>query len=833
MKKLIYTTLMLMAVAATPTSLLAQKVSPKEYAFNNYEQYLNEAQQVSDKAKEADIEAFRKRFQKQGYRKSKYIKSKEDYIEPMRLMANDGSFPDLDAVFHEAFPNGLGKVENTDGDIPKNYISDAWDRIAKIADGVVNGKLTLEQAFSVKLQKSILYYGDIELRRINNSSRFHESCFAVPTAAMNTYYAFLDRMDQIEAGAEATQMEQDACKMLKVVALQAWTQPLRGDKTDLDVSSIERFQKHVWWVGGNGVAYRSLLPVACMYKSIPMLDVLSEVAKRGIDKTSQVTYDTAFWTEGFTADGAGWGHGMQCLIWGYPIDGTSNALNLLSYFSGTEWGKELEQYNKDAIINYLRGSNWFYYKGYTLPCLGRGSFGYVSKPEECKAGLLTKNINKTWRSSFSDEELREIDDLVEAYKTPESNITMKGYQAGLYNGIRWFFNNDNLIRKNDDFHVIVSMASSRVDGIESAHNMADRYNFTTCDGMTLFQRQGNEYMKIYGAFDVLRAPGVTARQGMDKLIPVTNWRGYCSKHNFAGGATLGSKYGVAGYKFEKMNASAKAGTNDTAGLAEKNEILYGVQAHKAYFFLGNYMLALGAGVSNVTPEVEGDIHTSIEQTSAQNEIYLLKGGEKSPIGEGVGTFKSTSKSLEWLVQKDKFAYTVLPKYAAASHYVVEHRMMDWAKMNFSNGKRKDTPVEDDVLQVWTDHGAKPMDETYGYLVYLGKDNDPSSKMPVAVLSNTVDIQAAATLSLDIVQAVFYTPEAMLKYNRKKNSIAVSEPCVVVVDRGDKNKLTISISDPQMRTDLTSITVTVDGKGYEMELPSGEMTSSVVTKEFKL
>lgn len=70
----------------------------------------------------------------------------------------------------------------------------------------------------------------------------------------------------------------DVCDMLKVLGLQAWTQPLRHDETDKNVVQIERFRQHVWWVGGNALAYRSLLPVAVMYQSVPMIELLAEVA---------------------------------------------------------------------------------------------------------------------------------------------------------------------------------------------------------------------------------------------------------------------------------------------------------------------------------------------------------------------------------------------------------------------------------------------------------------------------------------------------------------------------------------------------------------------------
>ena len=199
-------------------------------------------------------------------------------------------------------------------------------------------------------------------------------------------------MDDAEGGKGGTLL-QEACDMLKTIALQAWTQPLRHDETDENVVSISRFRNHVWWVGGNALAYRSLLPVAAMYRSIPMIDLLAEVCQRGISMTSQTTYSDAFWTEGFTADGAGWGHGKQCLIWGYPIDGTSNALKMLNMLKGSPWAKNLGRDNVQALLNFLRGGAWYYYKGYRLPCLDRGS--YVYNPTELSipyAGMLDNLI---------------------------------------------------------------------------------------------------------------------------------------------------------------------------------------------------------------------------------------------------------------------------------------------------------------------------------------------------------------------------------------------------------------------------------------------------------
>ena len=795
--------------------------NPSKWAIDNYHQYTKEATMVTDPTKADDIESFRQKFKKKGYRKHQYGKTKTKWNKALQMLTTEGTFKDLQKDEKRCFP-AKGEKPSVSRDYVTKYSSEIWNRLGIMADAVVTNKAPQADIYTDAFLKAILYYGEIEINRSNYVSRFHESCFAIPTAAMNIYYAFLDRMDEIEKGEKAFKLEKKACDMLKTLALQAWTQPIRKDKTDNDVTSIERFQHHVWWVGGNGLAYRSLLPVACMYKSIPMIDVLAEVAQKGISNTSQVTNKTSFWTEGFTADGAGWGHGMQCLVWGYPIDGTASALSLLSMLKGTVWEQKLNEENKAAIMNYIRGSNWYHYKGYNLPCLGRSSFAYAGQKETIKSRLLIESILKEWKTSFTSQEIKELKQFDK--ESLKHNILMSNYENGMYNGTRWFFNNDDLIKKEKDYHIIVNMSSVRCDGIESAINKADTYNFTTCDGLTLFQRSGREYMNILGAFDVLQAPGVTARLGQEKLIPATNWRGYCSKYNFATAATNNGANAVAGFKFEKMNASDKKGTNDTIGKMTKNDVLYGVQAYKSYFMLGDYMVALGAGVTNLKPEIEGEIHTTIEQTSQESEIFLWKNGKKSSIKQGVNQFNSTKKELEWLIQEGKFAYTVLPEFTKNSFFTTEVRKTDWVKMNLSNKSAKDAPQSAKVLQAWTDHGDAPVNDQYAYVVYAG-DNMPAKKVPFQVLRNDTLVQAVASTNRETIEAVFYQANQTLNIGTDF-SLVVSAPCAILLEKAG-NLWNIAITDAEMNEELKQITVTINGKQHQVEMPKGKWSGKCI------
>ena len=74
----------------------------------------------------------------------------------------------------------------------------------------------------------------------------------------------------------------NANKLLKEVGMQSWTKPARKDDTQKNVVQVDRFRGHIWWVGANGLSYRSILSTAIIMKSIAMVDVLVEVAQKGL-----------------------------------------------------------------------------------------------------------------------------------------------------------------------------------------------------------------------------------------------------------------------------------------------------------------------------------------------------------------------------------------------------------------------------------------------------------------------------------------------------------------------------------------------------------------------
>ena len=774
---------------------------------------------AAPETKQQSLDRLRKEYAGKPFRSFK-LKTEKTLAECLELLGDDGVFSDLrneEAAIREK------QMDQSQYSAPQNRVSElnreAFDRLWVISETFRQQEIQAPErvALRKKVFKGFIHYAEIEDGRAHVSGgRFHPSCFAIPLANINSYFCFFNDMQRVENGKETDPLMVRANWALKTMGFQAWTQPYRHDATDQNVVSVERFRKHVWWVGGNAVAYRPVLQASIMMNSIPMMDVMAEVAKGAISPVSQTTYDEAFWTEGFTADGAGWGHGRQCLIWGYPVHGATTALWMLSSLRGSPWAQSLERPNVDTLMNFVRGSSWYYRNGYVPPCLGRMNMVYEGiVPVEIPSLPLVERVATDWHGSLTAAENQELKQFMT--EAQSNRIRMKGCPAGDYAGSRYFYNNDDLIVKSDDFYFFINMASIRCDGVESAHTLAAKYNFYSCDGQTLFLRRGDEAKRALGGLDLTAFPGVTAREVKDQLIPITNWRGYCSKYNFAAAATRGGSNACAGFIFEKMNGSAKKDVNDTSGLNDPNKGIYGVKAYKSWFVFDDLLLALGAGITNLDPAQEGDIRTTIDQTIWDSPVSSRDW--KIDHDGKTHRYELAASGLPWVKQDSGFAYAVLPEQTTGSvSLVAERRASKWDKLAKPNAGKKGKPETIDILQLSINHGREVRDGTYGYMVYAGH-KDPVqvfSKPPVTVLANTTILQAAMSPDGKTVQAVFYDPAAELKAGA--HTFRVSAPCAFMAEFEENGTVHLTVTDAEMNPALNEITVMMDGREVIIPLP---------------
>lgn len=701
------------------------------------------------------------------------------------LLTHTGIFNDLQHVEHEIAEKNYASKESKQPFI-SSVTKIAFNRLWMLAETYRNKAASTSDPELQLLFRAITHYGLLENNRLNVSSRWHISCFAIPTASTHIYFSLFNLMLHIESGEIKEALFTNGHKTLGDLSLQCWTVPARLDKTDKNRVSVDRFRKHVWWVGGNATGYRPLLQTAAQLLSCKMIDIVGEVAVRSISSVSQTTIQYDFWQEGITADGAGWGHGKQCLVWGYPIHGTLGSLRILDVMKNYPLPVSLEGEQLNTLVDFLRGSSFYYYKGYIPPVVDRGNMNRLEKPYPGRTGNAATNYRYAIPSvdmiqmltdCFADKLSIEMKEEFKQFKEEASRfqITMPGKWHKYYAGSRYFFNNDDLIKKTDDYYLLINMASNRVSGLESAKSLAASLNIFSCDGTTLFFRKGNEYQQVMGAFNLRTWAGTTSRLSSEPLVPIENWNGYNSRHFFAAGATSGGNSFAGGFIFEKNNCLWQRNNKPYAPQTDPNPAAFGVKAYKSYFMFDDVFLAMGCGIENKMPELDGDIVTTIDQTALHPDFT-----------------KNTH------ILNNGFYYKVLDAYTKGK-LILDHgaKETQWQRMCIEN---KLPEKKENILHLYINHGKKIKNVSYAYTISC---NETAVYQTPAVLSNTKSVQAAESYDRNKVGAVFY--ESGVEVKCAKGSLKVSAPCALLLEFSE-NKLSVSLTDGLMDARIKEIII---------------------------
>ena len=119
----------------------------------------------------------------------------------------------------------------------------------------------------------------------------------------------------------------------------------------------------------------------------------------------------------------------------------------------------------------------------------------------------------------------------------------------------------------------------------------------------------------------------------------------------------------------------------------------------------------------------------------------------------------------------------------------------WHEVNSDSGDK--TPVTDNVFSLFINHGLRPKDSTYAYVVVpqiaSGNPADYAARLPVAILANTPACQAVRHAGLGLTQAVFYAP-GTLKITDSL-SVTVSRSCVLLLRQAAGGAVTLTVANP--------------------------------------
>lgn len=737
--------------------------------------------------------------------------SKEEKLrritEFRKLLRPDGGFTDIedhDQVLAReialkspnATPEHVGEAAALQAKDRLEFLLDCWN--AGIPDHTPE--------YRAELIRSLTFYFDYELNR--NDFRWIASAFHMPGLAIKAYFTFFDDMESVETGRVKDPELVRFNRLCRAVASECFLHPIKPHFKTIVTAS--QFRRSGGWVGGN-FCYRPLIDCALVCRNPAMIDVVAEVCRKALSVTSYNTRNESFWQEGLTADGAGWGHTRQNYLYRYVRDGMRGIVDNCLRLKGTPWEQEIGSEAYRPLIDYIGTTIFYCYdlREYGPTLMAPGRDGMVYRP---KGGFQDYNVTAlTWslrnkllppEAETERAQLQEYLDIIDG-KRPEPV------------GCRYYFNNDDLIQRRADYFCGINMTSSRTKSHEVVAAASVGTDFLA-DGATFLMKRPGTYNLARGYWTTTAIPGVTARR-IDYTHDNSNdsWDGTPGLSPFAGGVTDGE---IGCCAFEYARAPYPDGNPN-------NPKLTGVTARKAYFLTDHELVQLVCGVKNLTPEIPGTIHTTVDQTEWVEPLtYTADGGKPVLVSPG-NAFTCHASQIAALHAGIGYL-TLTPGNWVLSG---DKRPARWHEFDLRNRPEAGYPAELPMMELHLDHGREIADGAGAYLVNFRPGTAEEfarycAEPPVEILANTRELQAVRDRRNGCVQAVFYEPGEL---RADDLAITVDAPVLLML-RND----TLHAADPLQDPARKSVSVTLERNGVrtlvELPMPDGVNSGKTVS-----
>ncbi|GAB1453846.1 polysaccharide lyase 8 family protein [Draconibacterium sp.] len=327
----------------------------------------------------------------------------------------------------------------------------------------------------------------------------------------------------------------------------------------------------------------------------------------------------------------------------------------------------------------------------------------------------------------------------------------------------FYWNTEHFSFQRPNWFTSVRMYSTRNYNMEVPYNSEGLLNHHRGDGTNHISLTGDEYYDIAPVFDYQKIPGTTTMQKPALTAPDEIQK--LGLTDFVGAVTDGL-YGAVAFDFKSPHDP--------------------LCARKAWFFFDDEYVCLGAGISGKS---ELPVVTTLNQCLLRSDVTISSGNKKSVIAKGEKEFEN----IDWVFQ-DGVGYT-FPKPST-----VNIRNMETTGSWWIVNKQNDSPkgeVKMDVFKLWFNHGDRPSDASYEYIVVpatsVEKMEQNNSKNNIEMLSNTPEVQAVKNLGLNICQVVFYKTGDIQVSGKFK--LISDNPGIVMLKMEGEKLSEISVSDP--------------------------------------
>ncbi|TCP23528.1 hyaluronate lyase [Scopulibacillus darangshiensis] len=332
-----------------------------------------------------------------------------------------------------------------------------------------------------------------------------------------------------------------------------------------------------------------------------------------------------------------------------------------------------------------------------------------------------------------------------------------------------FSSMDRVIHYRPNWALGLSMYSNRISSFEGL-NKENLKGWYTGSGMTyLYNNDLTQFSNgFWPTVDSVRLPGTTT-DGESKGVTR-------SPESWVGGTSIDGLYSVAGMSFDYPDSN--------------------LRGEKSWFMFDDEIVALGTGITDAENR---KVETIVEnrKLDKDGDNALIVNGKKKPSQLG---WSEKMNHVKWAHLEGNVSNSDIGYYFPGSanlYGLREARTGSWKEIN--DGGSSD-PVTRNYLSLAFEHGVKPENASYAYVLLPNKDAPATkkySKNPgVRILNNTSTIQAVKEKTLGITAANFFKPG-------KVSFITADNPASVTV-RKEGGVLTLAVADPTQKQDNLTI-----------------------------
>ena len=352
-----------------------------------------------------------------------------------------------------------------------------------------------------------------------------------------------------------------------------------------------------------------------------------------------------------------------------------------------------------------------------------------------------------------------------------------------------FASMDKLVHIRPDYGFALSMHSDRTYGHELINDEGKR-TWNISDGMTyLYNGDQDQYGTGYWAtVDPKRLAGTTTEYvtrpdgAGDRTRNIYSW---------VGGSSLGD-YGTAGMHYKTLGNSGST----------RN----GTDAKKSWFLFDDEIVAVGSGITSSTGNyVETVIENRKLKEDGSNQV-LIDGEERSIRDDGAESAGKGTKipAASWLYLEGNTDHSDIGYYFPGKADIMalkEKRTGNWNTQGTTEGEETNQ-----FATFWFEHGKKPTDADYSYVILPGKDaqetENYAANPDIEVLECSGDAHAVRENSLGLTAVNFWnskgkTVEGITSNKAASVTMQVSDGLVSVgvSDPTQENNGTIEVSIP--------------------------------------